>query len=815
MQLINEVDSNEKNKKIEQLKRLKDDYEKRHTFWLQQNLGSDLKLAFLEQAHAPAMDFYETVFQNVIPAIQKSDRDTLNDNTLNIILPHVKSAYEAHRKAIDKAIPLIEQHNKTDEIFAEQRIRSVTILLLMVLIVTLSLGILLGVVITYGVLRQFGGEPAYTCAVVKRFAKGDFSEALILKTGDKSSLIYHLNKMQKIINTFIVAHNVVAKAHAEGMISELIWADKFPGSFGQMAHEINDVVGVHVTVNKQIVEVISQYAKGDFSRDIDRFPGENAEITQSIDKVKQALTDISDEISRLSMTTALGDFSKRGNDTEFEYVFRDIIVDINRLIQTCDTGFSDIERVAEAMAKGDLTQNISNDYPGTFGIVSRSVNSTVGNLRALVSDIRIATDAINTAANEIAAGNNNLSHRTEEQAASLEQTAASMEELTSTVQQNTNNAREANRLAKGASDIANKGVAVVGQVVATMNSIHESSSKIADIISVIDSIAFQTNILALNAAVEAARAGEQGKGFAVVAEEVRNLAQRAAMAAGEIKTLINDSEERVEDGSQLVTQAGLTIKEIVVAIQRVAVVMEQISSASVEQSSGISQVNQAIGQMDEVTQQNAALVEQAAAAAEAMAEQAQNLSGTVAIFKIDDSCHTLLTQTAISAKTKHHKGKPSLTVSETLHIHNVVAIREDLDKALHKHAEWKVKFRSAITHHEKMDVATISKDNCCEFGKWLYGETKQQLGHLESYTECLAKHAMFHIEAGKVATAINDNRFTDAHAMLSTESGFVSASSAVGVAIMRLKKDVEQSSNSVIETPKKATRVVESDWEEF
>ena len=203
MQLINEVDSNEKNNKIEQLKRLKDDYEKRHTFWLQQNLGSDLELALLEQAHVPAMDFYETVFKNVIPAVQKSDRDILNNDTLNVILPHVKSAYDTHRKAIDKAIPLIEQRNKTDEILAEERIHYVTIVLLMVLIVTLSLGILFGVVITYGVLRQLGGEPAYTCAVVKKFAKGDFSEVLDIKAGDKSSLLYHLKKMQKIVNMFI------------------------------------------------------------------------------------------------------------------------------------------------------------------------------------------------------------------------------------------------------------------------------------------------------------------------------------------------------------------------------------------------------------------------------------------------------------------------------------------------------------------------------------------------------------------------------------------------------------------------------------
>ncbi|MGZ5053202.1 MAG: methyl-accepting chemotaxis protein, partial [Methylobacter sp.] len=240
-----------------------------------------------------------------------------------------------------------------------------------------------------------------------------------------------------------------------------------------------------------------------------------------------------------------------------------------------------------------------------------------------------------TAAQEIAAGNNNLSHRTEEQAASLEQTAASMEELTSAVKHNAANAHHANQLAVDASNIAGKGVEAFDQVATTMNDINESSHKIGNIISVIDDIAFQTNILALNAAVEAARAGEQGRGFAVVAVEVRNLAQRAATAAGEIKDLINDSLDKVSGGSQLVTQAGLTMEEIVNSIRGVTDMMAEITAASAEQSSGIEQINQAIAQMDDVTQQNAALVEQAAAAAESLEEQAHNLSGTVDGFKVD------------------------------------------------------------------------------------------------------------------------------------------------------------------------------------
>src|SRR5512147_2697308 len=252
----------------------------------------------------------------------------------------------------------------------------------------------------------------------------------------------------------------------------------------------------------------------------------------------------------------------------------------------------------------------------------------------VVSQVRSGTDTVATASSQIAAGNLDLSSRTEEQASSLEETASSMEELTSTVRQNAENAKQANQLAISASDVAGKGGAVVSQVVTTMDAINEASRKIVDIISVIDGIAFQTNILALNAAVEAARAGEQGRGFAVVAGEVRNLAQRSAAAAKEIKTLIGDSVEKVEGGSKLVAQAGQTMEEIVTSIRRVTDIMSEITAASVEQSQGIEQVNTAITQMDEVTQQNAALVEEAAAAAEALEEQAQNLSAAVNVFKV-------------------------------------------------------------------------------------------------------------------------------------------------------------------------------------
>jgi methyl-accepting chemotaxis protein len=292
-------------------------------------------------------------------------------------------------------------------------------------------------------------------------------------------------------------------------------------------------------------------------------------------------------------------------------------------------------RIAGSIAHGDLSIQIrtADSDRGSLLVEMREMRNSLVNI---VAQVRRGTETIGTASREIAAGNLDLSSRTELQASSLEKTASAMEELTSTVRQNAENAREANQLAASASDVARKGGEVVSQVVGTMGEINSSASKIADIIGVIDGIAFQTNILALNAAVEAARAGEQGRGFAVVASEVRNLAQRSAAAAKEIKTLIGDSVEKVERGSKLVGQAGVTMEEVVSSVKRVTDIMSEIANASAEQSAGIEQVNLSIIEMDSMTQQNASLVEEAAAAAQSLQDQAGELGRVVSIFKLSE-----------------------------------------------------------------------------------------------------------------------------------------------------------------------------------
>jgi len=320
--------------------------------------------------------------------------------------------------------------------------------------------------------------------------------------------------------------------------------------------------------------------------------------------------------------------------------------------------------VAHAISVGDFSRAVTLEK-GDSSSLLYSINVMRENLTGTIGDIRQATETISVASREIAAGNADLSNRTESQASSLEETASSMEELTSTVKQNAENAHQANQLVVSTADIAVKGGQVVGKVVDTMASIKDSSRKIADIIGVIDGIAFQTNILALNAAVEAARAGEQGRGFAVVASEVRNLAQRSAGAAKEIKGLIEDSVGKVDAGGKLVDEAGKTMEEIVSSVKRVTDIMSEIAAASQEQSSGIEQVNQAVGQMDEMTQQNAALVEEAAAAAESLQDQASQLAQAVSVFKLDGVAHSpRAVQPALSHKVSAlPKAKPKATAT--------------------------------------------------------------------------------------------------------------------------------------------------------
>ncbi len=384
--------------------------------------------------------------------------------------------------------------------------------------------------------------------------------------------------------------------------------------------------------------VSERIAAGDLATEIMvQSKDETGQLMQSMKDMQGKLSEVIEQDIQAIVDAALdGDLSARIALDGKQGFFAKLSSSINELVDINERVIGDTERVMGALARGDLTQTIDADYRGAFGKLKSDANQTVEKLTEVVGRIKESSYTVNTAANEIAEGNTNLSQRTEEQASSLEETASSMEEMTSAVRQNADTARAANQLSISAREQAEKGGQVISKSVSAMSEISAASKKIADIIGVIDEIAFQTNLLALNASVEAARAGEQGRGFAVVASEVRNLAGRSATAAKEIKALIEDSMGKVEEGARLVDESGATLNEIVSAVKKVTDNVGEISAATQEQSSGIEQVNKAVTQMDEMTQQNAALVEQAMAAAQSLSEQAGELSRMMEFFRMGE-----------------------------------------------------------------------------------------------------------------------------------------------------------------------------------
>ena len=480
-----------------------------------------------------------------------------------------------------------------------------------------------------------GASPETLSAAADLIARGELDSPVCAHALPAGSVAASMELMRRDWRATVSDTQLALSAMAEGCFDRRVGVEGRSGVALALAQAVNASCERTDAAMHAICGAMESLARGEVSSQAaPTAAGRYAEVYGHVTRLTSFLESFAQRQQALVERARTGDFAARIDVDGLAGYQLGLASALNQLMENFAANLGEVSQVFGAVAEGDLTNRVSGRYEGTLGKLAADSNRTVAQLTEIVGRIREASEAINTASREIAAGNMDLSQRTEEQASSLQQTASSMEELTATVKQNAENARQANQVAAGASEVAAKGGAVVEEVVKTMNSITESSRKIADIIGVIDGIAFQTNILALNAAVEAARAGEQGRGFAVVASEVRSLAQRSADAAKEIKGLIGDSVAKVESGSKLVGEAGNTMQDIVNQVKRVTDIMVEILAASQEQSAGIKSVNQAITQMDHVAQQNAALVEQGAAAAGSMEEQAQTLARSVAVFRL-------------------------------------------------------------------------------------------------------------------------------------------------------------------------------------
>jgi methyl-accepting chemotaxis protein len=556
-----------------------------------------------------------------------------------------------------------------------------------------------------GINRMVAGHIAQnrkTVSVVKEFGQGNFEAALEQFPGKQAYINETIEQVRTNLKNLIADANALSQAAVDGKLSTRADASRHQGDFRKIVQGVNDTLDAVIGPLSVAAQCVDSISKGKIPPKItESYAGDFNQIKDNLNQCIDAVNALINDAIELSSAAEQGLLSTRADATKHQGDFRKIVEGVNN---TLDAVIGPLNVAAECVARisqGDIPAKISASYKGDFNNVKDNLNQCIDAINLLVSDANMlaeaanegristradanqhlgdfrkvvegvnatletivnpiiavseAVETINTAANEISSGNNDLSVRTEQQATSLQKTASSMEELAGTVRQNAENAKQANQLASAASQVALKGGEAVNDVVNTMGAINESARKIEDIISVIDGIAFQTNILALNAAVEAARAGEQGRGFAVVAGEVRNLAQRSASAAKEIKELIADSVSKTAEGTKQVENAGQTMGEIVNSVKRVSDIIAEISAASNEQSHGIDQVNHAVTSMDEATQQNAALVEEAAAAAESLVEQANALADAVSVFKLDPQ------SAKKSAKTSTVRHLPSST----------------------------------------------------------------------------------------------------------------------------------------------------------
>jgi len=605
------------------LEKILEGYQKSSTY-----NDEDRKLLVMDRA---ALAEYDKLVENILDISEVRRSNEAHELTLTN-----QNVIDTVQGAIEKHIQFLVNIGINAERFAEQTRKSA--LLWNYVLVAVSIMIMVAAIIWIlrGLLHQLGGEPAHLSEVADKVARGDLSGQFVVRFGDNSSAMSSLQRMVDAIRLLVVDTDILSAAAVEGKLETRADTGKHQGAYRKIIQGVNGTLDAVIGPLDVAADYVNRIAHGDIPPKIaGTYNGDFNAIKDNLNTAIDAVNALLADTNRLSLAAIEGQLETRADASKHHGDFRRIIEGVNTTLDTVIGSVKDVMRVLAALREGDLTQKITNEYSGMFGHLKHDLNQTIENLHTIVSQIHNATGSIHIESRTIAMGNNDLSGRTEQQAASIGETAASMDALTVAVKQNAENAKQANHLALDATDIAVNSGFVVKQAVATMNQISTSSRKIADIIGIIDGLAFQTNILALNAAVEAARAGEQGRGFSVVASEVRSLAQRSAASAREIKILIEDSVSKVTSGSRLIDETGMTMDTIVASIKHVTDIIGEITIASQEQSSGIEQINRAISHMDETTHQNSALVEQTAAASKSLEEHSCNmLSDAIRVFKL-------------------------------------------------------------------------------------------------------------------------------------------------------------------------------------
>lgn len=563
---------------------LKKDFNDRHGFWVANlDKSSEIDQKMNQAVYESGTNFLRIRDEKFFPAIRSGDAEAIS-----IALSELEIAYGAHRRAVDDVVKLSAAITTKLEAETAYKLNNSQVFTYVITGGLIVFSVLMSFLVVSSIRKRLGGEAAEVLVAARKLAHGDLNFELPETQQNKNSVMHSIRTLQTNLKSLIDSLTFVLDEQAKGDLDVNMHAHMFAGSYATVAEKINQMMAIQLDEMHAVMDCVEGFGVGNFNARIEAFPGKKAAYNDKLEQVRLNLKALSFDARKLSEAAEQGDLEVRADITKHQGDFKKIIEGFNN---TLDLIIQPIKAVDEA------------------------------------------ANTIKTIASEISASNNDLAKRTEQQAASLEETAATMEQLSATVKQNSDHADHASGLAANATQVAIKGGSDVDLVIATMSEISKSANKISDIISVIDGIAFQTNILALNAAVEAARAGEQGRGFAVVAGEVRNLAQRSSNAAKEIKELIHDSLQKTNEGSLHVEHAGKTMREVVDSIKSVSNIVAEIADASKEQSTGLEQISIAISTIDDTTQQNVVMVEQAAVSASTLSDQAKSLYENVSVFK--------------------------------------------------------------------------------------------------------------------------------------------------------------------------------------